>query len=116
MKEEEQLLIVLDLTIQFQMVVETLDKFEGTRYNKFFLKKRMKECKEMLEDIVKRDYNIVYRNGAEETINIINQYEELISLIRTLNVPEKVILNQLIQAWGKDPKSLEGIVNKINKQ
>ena len=60
-----------------------------------------------------RDYAVVFANGEKETQGIIREYESLVAQIRDFNVPQKVILSQMIQAYNLEPKNMEDFINKI---
>ena len=59
------------------------------------------------------DYKIVFNNGEEETQKIISEYEILVAQIRDFQVPQKVILNQMIEAFNYDKKTIESTIHRL---
>lgn len=110
---EEQLLILLEVIIMSQLLIDRLDDFKLTYYNKFTLKLRAKSLMDFLEKEVAKDYNLVFKAGEQDTINVCNEYQKLIEMIRDFNVPQKVAISQFIQAWNYDKSTLEACVHRL---
>ena len=51
-----------------------------------------------------------------ETQQIISEYESLISHIRDFNVPQKVILTQMITAFNLEKETIEATVHRVLKK
>ena len=99
------------------MLVEKIETFQiENHYNKMQIKNTLNNALRVLLPTAERDYAIVFANGEKETQGIISEYESLVAQIRDFNVPQKVILRQMIQAYNLEPKSVEGIINKIYKK
>lgn len=115
--KEKDLLDLLDIIILKMMLVEKIESFQiENHYNKMQIKNTLKNALRVLLPTAERDYAIVFANGEKETQGIISEYESLVAQIRDFNVPQKVILSQMIQAYNLEPKSVEGIINKIYKK
>lgn len=116
-EKENDLLDLLDIVIQLIMLVEKLEVFKiENHYDVFQLKKASKDLLDIITPIAERDYKVVFQNGEQETQQIISEYEILIAQIRDFKVPEKVILNQMIQAFNFDKKTIEATCHRIIKK
>jgi hypothetical protein len=114
--KEKDLLDLLDIIILKMMLVEKIEDFQiENHYNKMLIKNTLNNALRILTPTAERDYAIVFSNGEKETQQIITEYEILIAQIRDLNVPQMVILSQMIQAYNLEPKSIEGIIHKVLK-
>ena len=114
LNKEKDLLDLLDIIILKMMLVEKIETFQiENHYNKMQIKNTLKNALRVLLPTAERDYAIVFSNGEKETQGIISEYESLIAEIRDFNVPQKVILSQMIQAYNLDPKNMEDFINKI---
>lgn len=110
---ENDLLTLLDIIIMSQLLIDRLDDFQLSYYNKQRLKQRAKLLLEDLEKEVAKDYNLVYKAGSDDTMNVVQEYAKMIALIRDFNVPQKVAISQFIQAWNYDKKTLEATVHRL---
>lgn len=110
---ENDLLTLLDIIIMSQLLIDRLDDFKLSYYNKQRLKQRAKLLLEDLEKEVAKDYDLVYKAGSDDTMNVVQEYAKMIALIRDFNVPQKVAISQFIQAWNYDKKTLEATVHRL---
>jgi len=114
---EKNLLDLLDIVILMQMLVEKVENFQlKNHYNKQLIKQQLKAVLKTITPLAERDYNIVFSNGETETQQIISEYETFISHIRDFNVPQKVVLTQMITAFNYDPKTIEATTHRILKK
>ncbi len=99
--KEQNLLDLLDIIILMMMLVEKLEDFQiENHYNVQQIKMQTKKLLSIVTPVAERDYKIVFRNGEDETQKIIREYEILVASIRDFDVPQKVILNQLIEEFN----------------
>ena len=115
-EKQENLLTLLETIILMQMLVENLELLQGTHYNRQKLKQQIKILIKEVSPLIERDYNIVFSNGQDETQEIIKEYEKLISFISLQQLPSKVALSQILEAWNHDPKTIEATVHRIIKK
>jgi len=116
-EKENDLLDLLDIVIQLMMLVEKLEDFKiENHYNVSQVKKASKNLLDIITPLAERDYQIVFRNGEKETHGIIREYEMLVAQMRDYKVPEKVILNQMIQAFNIDKKTIEATCHRVLKK
>ena len=115
--KEDNLLDLLDIIILMMMLVEKIEDFQiNNHYNKMQIKSVLKKALQTITPLAERDYSIVFNNGENETLQIISEYEKLIAQIRDFNVPQKVILTQMIQAFNLDKDTIEATTHRIIKK
>lgn len=115
--KEDNLMDLLDIILLMLMLVEKLEGFQiKNHYNTTQIKYQVKKLLSIITPLAERDYAIVFNNGEEETQKIIREYEILVAQIRDFQVPEKVILNQMIEAFNYDKKTIEATVHRILKK
>jgi len=115
--KEDNLLDLLDIIILMMMLVEKIEDFKiNNHYNKMQIKSVLKKALQTITPLAERDYSIVFNNGENETLQIISEYENLIAQIRDFNVPQKVILTQMIQAFNLDKDTIEATTHRIIKK
>lgn len=115
--KEDNLLDLLDIVIILQMLVEKVEGFQlQNHYNKREIKQHANKLLQVITPLAERDYNIVFANGEKETQQIISEYETFVAQIRDFNVPQKVILTQMIQAFNLEKGTIEATVHRILKK
>ena len=116
-QKEKDLLDLLDIIILMFMLVEKIEGFQlENHYNKMQIKHVIKKTLQTITPLAERDYQIVFRNGESETLQIMSEYENLIAQIRDFNVPQKVILTQMIQAFNLERGVIEATTHRILKK
>lgn len=116
-QNEKDLLDLLDIIILMFMLVEKIEGFQlENHYNKMQIKNVLKKALQTITPLAERDYEIVFNNGSEETLQIITEYENLVAQIRDFNVPQKVILTQMIQAFNLEKDTIEATTHRILKK
>lgn len=116
-QKEKDLLDLLDIIILMFMLVEKIEGFQlENHYNKMQIKHVLKKTLQTITPLAERDYEIVFNNGSEETLQIITEYENLVAQIRDFNVPQKVILTQMIQAFNLEKDTIEATTHRILKK
>ena len=116
-KKEKDLLDLLDIIILKMMLIEKIESFQiENHYNKMQIKNVLKKALQTITPTAERDYAIVFNNGETETLQIISEYENFIAQIRDFNVPQKVILTQMIQAFNLEKDTIEATTHRILKK
>jgi hypothetical protein len=116
-KREEDLLDLLDIIILKQMLIEKVEGFQiENHYNKQLIKNVLKKALSVIIPTAERDYAIIFKAGEEDTQKVIYEYEKMISFIRDFNVPQKVMLTQMIEAFNLDKKTMEATTHRILKK
>lgn len=115
--KQDNLLDLLDIVILLMMLTEKIEGFQiENHYNRQQIKQMTKKYLSLITPIAERDYNIVFNNGEKETQQIISEYENFVAQIRDFNVPQKVILTQMIQAFNLEKQTIEATVHRILKK
>ena len=112
----KDLITLLETVILMQMLLENLELLQSTHYNKQRLKQQIKSLIQEIAPLAERDYNIVFANGSDETIQIILEYEKLVSFISLQQLPQKVVLSQMCEAFNYEPKTIEATIHRIIKK
>ena len=116
-QKEKDLLDLLEIIIHMFMLVEKIEGFQlENHYNKMQIKSVLNKALQVITPLAERDYQIVFRNGESETLQIMSEYENLIAQIRDFNVPQKVILTQMIQAFNLERGVIEATTHRILKK
>ena len=116
-QKEKDILDLLEIIILMMMLVEKIEGFQlENHYNKMQIKHVLKKTLQTITPLAERDYEIVFNNGSEETLQIITEYENLVAQIRDFNVPQKVILTQMIQAFNLEKDTIEATTHRILKK
>ena len=115
--KEEDLLDLLDIIILKMMLVEKIEGFQiENHYNKQMIKNVLKRALDVIVPTAERDYPIIFNAGEKDTQQVMMEYERLIAYIRDFNVPQKVMLTQMIQAFNYDKKTMEATTHKKKKK
>ena len=115
--KQDNLLDLLDIVILLMMLTEKVETFQiENHYNRQEIKQASKKLLAIITPLAERDYNIVFNNGEQETQQIISEYENFVAQIRDFNVPQKVILTQMIQAFNLDKQVIEATVHRVLKK
>lgn len=115
--KEENLMDLLDIVILLMMLVEKVENFQiENHYNKQQIKQACKKLLQVITPVAERDYKVVFQNGEKETQQIISEYENFVAQIRDFNVPQKIILTQMIQAFNFDKSVIEATVHRVLKK
>lgn len=114
---EKDLLDLLDIIILKMMLIEKIESFQiENHYNKMQIKNVLKKSLQTITPTAERDYAIVFNNGETETLQIISEYENFVAQIRDFNVPQKVILTQMVQAYNLEKDTIEATTHRIIKK
>lgn len=115
--KEEDLLDLLDIIILKMMLVEKIEGFQiKNHYNKQLIKNVLNRALDVIVPTAERDYPIIFNAGQQDVQQVIGEYEKLISFIRDFNVPQKVMLTQMIEAFNYDKKTMEATAHRIIKK
>lgn len=115
--KEEDLLDLLDIIILKMMLVEKIEGFQiKNHYNRQLIKNVLKRALDVIVPTAERDYLLIFKAGEEEVLEVTKEYERLISLIRDFNVPQKVMLTQMIEAFNYEKDTIEATTHRILKK
>jgi len=115
--KEEDLLDLLDIIILKMMLIEKLEDFQiKNHYNKQLIKSVLKSALNVIVPTAERDYKLIFDAGQSDVQDVISEYEKMIAYIRDFNVPQKVMLTQMIEAFNYDKKTIEATTHRIIKK
>jgi len=111
---EEQLFKVLETIVNSQLLVENLEDLKDiTMYNRLKVKHLTNQLIKELANIAEKDYNAIFGIDQQLTLNISYEYDKLIKMIARKNIPEKVELSQICEAYALDRQSMEANTHRI---
>ena len=90
-----------------------LNRLADKRTEGVFTKQLKFHCNKFIEELVKVEKNLFdkfFSKNQESTVVVYDTYDKFISEIPICDMQN---LTKIFQAYKKDPKSIEGIVNKI---
>lgn len=61
------------------------------------------------------EYDLFFNTIEETTVEVYNEYDLFIKAVASVPIWDSRNVRLIIEAYNKDPKALEGIVNKILK-
>jgi hypothetical protein len=101
--------------ISMQIVLNHLEKLIHTNY----YKKEVKHYTNLLlPHLIKaeEEYDKFFNKEEEATKEVYNEYHQFIEAISSVPIYEQRNITLIIEAYNKDPKSIEGICKKILKK
>ena len=93
----------LKVVLLGQLLIESIDKLKGTTKYRREVKMMGNNFVTTLERYVSEDYNSVYANNEEMTMNVMRKTSELISKLSTTSLDELVMIDAVIDKY-KDNK------------
>lgn len=116
-KEETELLTkISSAIISNQIAYVNNHDIQFTQYFKQRLKRHLKIVNEELEKAERNEFDLFFDSNEESTNAIFNAQFKMIEQITSLGLFHYENITEIIKAYNKDPKSIQGIVNKINKR
>lgn len=112
----EEHMITMDLTLIGQLHLEVLEQYQRTPKNKQRRKVLIKQLIKELEPEAERDFNKMFKLDEETLLSVQQNYEYAVKSFAIRNVPDKVIMSQLLAAYDKDPQGVESSVHRILKK
>lgn len=101
--------------IASQIALNKLEAIKHTPYYKRELKKRLNL---VLPELIKaeKDYDEFFNNIEGSTVEVYEAYESYVEAIASVPIWDCRNITAMIAAYKKDPHSIQGIVNKINRK
>jgi hypothetical protein len=84
--------------------------------NRFFKQNLKAKCNTFLQELIKIEknyYDKFFDAKEQSTIDVYNVYENFINQVSNIPIWEMENITSILKAYEKDPKSIEGITNKI---
>lgn len=107
---------LLDVIVQSQILLESLEALQGTEFNKQSLKSALKVLVKQLEPLAEKNYNKAFGLDENTLVNVTYEYSQLSKIISTLNIPDKVGLSQMLSAHQLDPQAMQATTHRILKK
>lgn len=114
---EKNLMELLDIVLLMMLLVEKVEGFQLTNpFNKMQVKQVLNKSLQVITPIAERDYLTIFNQDQSATLSIMEQYGSLITQLRGLDVPEKVLISQMIEAFKIDQKTMEATIHRVLKK
>lgn len=104
----------LELIILSQLTIEAIEDLPK-EINRQRIKSHSSQLVKLLEPIAEKYYNKIFFDDEEVTQNICYEYLQMVKVISTLNLPSKVSLSQILQAWQLNSEKIENTAHDIIK-
>lgn len=109
-------ILSLDIIVTSQILLEYLEQFQRTplyRQRKVnLIKSLIKELEKDTED----EFNKAFGLCEDTLMTIQNNYEYALKSFAVRNIPNKIVMAQLMMAYEKDPSSMEANIHRILKK
>jgi hypothetical protein len=92
----------LKVVILGQLTIEAIENLKGTTKYRQDIKFLGNRFVNMLEDYVNEDFNTVYNNNEEMTMNVMRKITELINKIATSDVDDLVMIDAVIDKYNEN--------------
>ena len=101
--------------ITTQILENDLHCIKQTKYYKQDLKKYINLLRPILIKNEKEHFDLLYNKSDNATSDVYDIYNYFLNKVSEISIPEATNYTYLINAYQLDPKSMQGIVNKILK-
>jgi hypothetical protein len=92
----------LKVVLLGQLTIEAIDSLRGTTKYRQEVKNVGNRFNKMLEDYVNEDFNTVYNNNEEMTMNVMRKINELINKIATSDIDDLVMIDAVIDKYNEN--------------
>lgn len=92
----------LKVVLLGQLLIESIDNIKGTTRYKREVKMIGNRFVAMLEQYVSEDYNSVYKNNEEMTMNAMRKVTELVSKLSDAGVDDLVMIDAVIDKYKEN--------------
>jgi hypothetical protein len=92
----------LKVVLLGQLTIEAIDSLRGTTKYRQEIKNVGNRFSKMLENYVNEDFNTVYNNNEEMTMNVMRKITELINKIATSDVDDLVMIDAVIDKYNNN--------------
>ena len=106
---------ITHIAINAQVLLNRLHDQTAGNVFKQVLKHKAKNFIDELIKVEKTLYNGFFEAKEESAVQVYEVYDNFISDVASVAIYDMENISKIIQAYKKDPKSIEGIVNKILK-
>jgi hypothetical protein len=92
----------LKVVILGQLTIEAIENLKGTTKYRQDIKFLGNRFVNMLEEYVNEDFNTVYNNNEEMTMNVFRKITELINKISSADIDELVMIDAVIDKYKEN--------------
>jgi hypothetical protein len=92
----------LKVVILGQLTIEAIEDLKGTTKYRQDVKFLGNRFVNMLEEYVNEDFNTVYNNNEEMTMNVMRKITELINKIATSDIDDLVMIDAVIDKYNEN--------------
>jgi hypothetical protein len=92
----------LKVVILGQLTIEAIEDLKGTTKYRQDIKFLGNRFVNMLEEYVNEDFNTVYNNNEEMTMNVMRKITELINKIATSDIDNLVMIDAVIDKYNEN--------------
>ena len=85
-----------------QLLLEANEGLRLTKQYKQNIKQQINKLNQMLEEVVREEFNTVYDTDPEMVTNILNKIEELIDKIKSSSIDELVMINSVVDKYQEN--------------
>ena len=98
----EMQLNYLKTVLLSQLLLEANEGLRLTKQYKQNVKQQINKLNQMLEEVVREEFNTVYDTDPEMVTNILNKIEELIDKIKGSSIDELVMINSVVDKYQEN--------------
>ena len=85
-----------------QLLLEANEGLRLTKQYKQNVKQQINKLNQMLEEVVREEFNTVYDTDPQMVTNILNKIEELIDKIKGSSIDELIIINSVVDKYQEN--------------
>jgi len=85
-----------------QLLLEANEGLRLTKQYKQNVKQQINKLNQMLEEVVREEFNTVYDTDPEMVTNILNKIEELIDKIKGSSIDELIVINSVVDKYQEN--------------
>lgn len=85
-----------------QLLLESNEGLRLTKQYKQNVKQQINKLNQMLEEVVREEFNTVYDTDPQMVTNILNKIEELIDKIKGSSIDELVMINSVVDKYQEN--------------
>lgn len=114
-KEEKTLTAITSSIIANQIAYDLNHEIRFTGYYKHNLKNALNRLLPLLKKAEQQEFDKFFDTQEKATNELYQAQTEMIAEISQLGIIHFQNITEIIRAYKKSPKSIQGIINKINK-
>lgn len=114
-KENEARILIAQSIVANEIALDFNHKIKHTVYYKQKLKNVLNAVQVELTIAERKEYDLIFKVAEKESCNTYQATKEMVEEICSLGLINFDNITTILKAFKKDPASINGIVNKINK-